>query len=136
MPPRPASMRASNVAESVMADWEWRYKQHQHDYEVRGLLDGRQHPDWIITTLFYSALQLVTAVIGKTTGHIPSSHKQTTMDVGRTSATKNIAADYELLRILSENARYDYPHAQMRGKVTEAEGYFQAIQNHLNKCFK
>ncbi len=86
--------------------------------------------DWQITSLFYSALHYVDAVLGKAGIH-PTTHTQRAFWISHTSKLSGIERNYRLLEDYSRQARYDLQEFNRSDAQEIKSQNFDPLKRHL-----
>lgn len=97
-------------------------------------IDASRHSDWQVTCLFYAALHYVDALLHRS-GALPEaehrrSHGTRVVLAGQTLGGV-LAADFVLLRVLSENVRYDAVRLTATDVQTLYDNEFTHIRTHV-----
>ena len=110
----------------------WRLAKYRHNKSFSEVFDQSRYPDWAITALFYAALHLVDAVLERELGRTPDTHIRRSAWLHKAGMTRPIAGEYQRLRGLSEQARYDKESEQFSQEdVQAARGHLAAIEEQL-----
>ena len=95
--------------------------------------ESPKYVDWEITTMFYSALHLVSEYLARRGVDIPSSHRQ--MNKVLSLRLPHILKPYSLLLKLSWNARY-MGYDSVKYCKSNAVEYYEQIKDGLSRTDK
>ena len=110
----------------------WRKSQYQHNRAFCHAIDDGKYPDWAITIRFYVAVHMVTSVLMKLGHSVPTTHRDRGLAISRCAATRPIEASYNLLKGLSEDARYNFQYTHFDDQdVGVADQYLTALSSGL-----
>ena len=119
-----------------MSTQNWHLSQHSHNKQFADNVLYAFHStynDWIITSLFYSAVHLVNAHCFKHGFDIPTNHSNRSRTIE--DKLQPIRAEYDSLRLLSETTRYNSHHSKITDlDVLRAKQWFQKIFTYIDSA--
>lgn len=90
-----------------------------------------EYSDWVVTSLFYSALHLITKYCNKRS--ISFSNHTARRNFVKNSALEPIHDDYHMLHLLSNAARYKRLYLNItESDVRNAQNWLDKIENHIS----